>query len=283
MKLRNKAEATEDYSNSEKWDKTACRIVYLEDGSTVERPHLTNTYLAKLIQRAKTETAHLTETTQIQETNLKTRNFAVEETSQEEIKKETAQWMEEQKKKNQAITINLVNSTKKTEQDKNESVEDEIKRLKEDNEDLTQKLLLVAEKEFERKKRELNAPSWIDSPETLMKWEKDQTKGGVGTVSLSTEQLRSERNSPMEDGFDSNEEMIDYLQNLKHNGNEEQRQYAKGVLDRFWQKTLLGMQEMNPKKLMTYAEHCDGNKSMIKRMLDRENEVARAKAKGEFP
>src|SRR3972149_7290955 len=126
--------------------------------------------------------------------------------------------------KKQPITINLINSTKpKGETDNSEkSLEDQLEEERTLREDYESKLKLVAENAFEHRKKELSAPSWIDSPETLMKWAESEgkgDKGAGGVVGLRPEDVQKEKGGSGKREFDSEVEMIDYLRSESAKGN----------------------------------------------------------------
>jgi len=122
--------------------------------------------------------------------------------------------------------------TKKDDEKKKE-LEQQLEEKTLEAEDYKAKLQMIAEKEFERKKRELDAPDEIDTPEKLMAWElakKGKKKEPSGVVPLSPAQLgQSGQEEPK--SYSSYEEMLKDLHDQEKNGTPEEQAYAKAVLD----------------------------------------------------
>jgi len=147
------------------------------------------------------------------------------------------------------------------------SEDSEKEALIEENEDLRNKLTLVAHAEFERKKRSLGAPQEIETPEQLQGWEmakksKEGEKGSFGTAPLSSQ---TSQNTDME--FESHEELVDFLRLKEREGSAEEKAEAKAVLDELTKKMLEGVKEA--KKGIVYED--TGN--LVKKL----NEIERAK------
>ena len=127
----------------------------------------------------------------------------------------------------------------------------EIERITAERDDYRNKLELLAQQAFEKKHRELNAPSDITDPESLMAYEKglkaNQTanpSGFVGGTPLSEAQYGIQRK---QGAFSSHEEMINALIVHEKAGNTEQRIEAKKALDAMTIKVLKGSKDGNVK------------------------------------
>lgn len=115
--------------------------------------------------------------------------------------------------------------------------------LMQENEDLKNKISIIAKRKFDSKKKLLNAPEYIRTPEELMDWEKirgnlDPTeKSSSGTLSLAGQTAGG---SGME--FESQEEMIAELQRRKNSpkASPQEKREAKAILDALWLKSIKG-------------------------------------------
>ena len=74
--------------------------------------------------------------------------------------------------------------------------------------------------------------------------EEEEGKGGKGTISLRPEDLQREKGHSGKSGFESNEEMIDYLREQSKQGDKE----AKENLDKLWRKTINSL-KYNPQQV----------------------------------
>jgi len=130
--------------------------------------------------------------------------------------------------------------------EKSKSLEQQLEDAKTESEDYKSKLELIAEKEFERKKREVGAPEDIDTPEKLQGFITATKKKGepAGNVPLSPAQMgyneddaSTKINSPdsvHSMDFDSYMEMLAVLEARKQMGDDE----AKRVLGQLAEKNI---------------------------------------------
>ena len=98
------------------------------------------------------------------------------------------------------------------------------------------KLVMVAQAQFERKKKELDAPDYITDPKTLMAWKESQDSSSrppAGTVGLAGQT----RSGGKGKGFKSYQDMIEYLQREEALGQESSPE-AKAILAEFHRKSL---------------------------------------------
>jgi hypothetical protein len=131
---------------------------------------------------------------------------------------------------------------------KNESLEQALSKLAEvesERDDYKDKLVLIAEREFERKKEELGCddPS-IDDPIKLMAWEagrKGRQGEGAGSGNVPLENQRLGEGS--EQGFSDYGEMMRHLENLESLKGTPQSSEAKKVLDIFIERSLKAIKE----------------------------------------
>ena len=155
-----------------------------------------------------------------------------EDDEQKRIREETEKFLEEQKKKNSQVTINLVSKGNQGE---------DVEELRAENEDLKNKLSIIASRKFSEKRAKLGAPDSITTPEELMAWEANKgnidptSRGSSGTLTLS-----GQGNSGSDVEFTDQKEMIEFLQRRKASGTLEEKREAKAVLDELWRKMLSG-------------------------------------------
>jgi hypothetical protein len=148
--------------------------------------------------------------------------------------------------------------------------------LEEENEQLKEKLALIAENAFENKKRELGCTDpEINTPDQLDAWRKgkeDSEDGSAGCAPLSQGQITGGDSSV---GWNSHEKMIEDLLRTKHNGNDEERKIAQRVLDELLLKSLRGVKEQE-RGVKPYVASKD-SESVIERLnrFRREKELKR--------
>jgi uncharacterized membrane-anchored protein YjiN (DUF445 family) len=126
-----------------------------------------------------------------------------------------------------------------------EDLIEEKKELKAENEDLRTKLQIVAEKALEKKMTELGVPDsekayFRENPEALIGWEKARPSRTPSMPQPPATQNSLEANERAlhgtSEGFESHEAMIDHLRDLEKNGTNEERRYAKAVLNKLFEK-----------------------------------------------
>jgi len=157
----------------------------------------------------------------------------------------------------------------------NKQLSEQLEEEKTIKEDYESKLKIVAEKALEQKKKELNAPDWINDPESLMKWAESEgkiEKGGKGSLSLRPEDL-SRENSQYSEGYDSIEDMIN---DLRAKGDTE-------TIEKLYRKYLPFIKNNR----IEYKDPFEPNpetgepESCVKKHIREMNEKLRKKAKGE--
>jgi len=110
-------------------------------------------------------------------------------------------------------------------------------------------LQLIAEKEFAKKKKELNAPEYIDNPEQLMEWQEGKellektSHGPAGVVGLAG-QLTDYYD---EGSYSSYSEMFADLHRQLHHGSKSEKKRAKDILGKLSHKALKALKDKNEK------------------------------------
>lgn len=102
-------------------------------------------------------------------------------------------------------------------------------------------LQLVAEKQFARRKKELNAPDNITTPEELQEWQKTFGKAPSGVIGLAG-QLEGYYN---EGEYSSYSEMFADLHKQLHHGNKQEQKRAKQILGKLSHKALRALKDRN--------------------------------------
>lgn len=115
--------------------------------------------------------------------------------------------------------------------------------LKAENEDLKNKLSLIAQRRFNAKKKSLNAPDSIRTPEDLKDWEENRgnidptQRGSSGTLSLAGQTTDFGSGT----AFESQTEMLAELQRRAHSGKTMAiREESSKILAFLWEKYLRG-------------------------------------------
>jgi len=111
-------------------------------------------------------------------------------------------------------------------------LEEELEQARIDAEDYRAKLELIAEKEFERKKREAGAPAEISTPEELMGFIQGKFGGKkvpAGNIPLTPAQTGEPYSNEKE--YATYEEMLQDLHYKEKHGTPEEKAYSKSVLD----------------------------------------------------
>lgn len=145
---------------------------------------------------------------------------------------------DEKEKREIEVTLNT---------DKIEEIVRKNENLQKENQNYREKLLLLAQKKFEEKKKQYNCPSNIETPEELKVWVATHSeaerradpigKGGIGQLSLDQQSGRRNRT------FNSQEELIDHLRQQADRKNEEGAR-AKAIIDEIWRKSLSGQKQL---------------------------------------
>jgi hypothetical protein len=136
----------------------------------------------------------------------------------------------------------IVVRVKKDENPQNNS--EEVERLRSENEELAEKISLVAQKEFERKKKELGCTDdSIQDPESLLAWKKgkESTTGGQaagGSAPLNDKQQFGANDSFTKKQFNSPKEMVDELKLRMHSDNPEVAAEARSIYEILLQKAI---------------------------------------------
>jgi len=166
--------------------------------------------------------------------------------------------------------------------EKNSQLEQELEAERTKAEDLESKLKIVAQKRFEEKKEKLGAPSYIQSVDELKRWQEAQSggsggdpvgRGGSGNLPLSPAQMGQK------DGFDSQEELVEFLVDQKHMGTPEERKNAEAILNKLYEKTYSGLREGTGKQGTIFVDNPkERGESIIMRALRRNNERLAKKA-----
>jgi hypothetical protein len=113
--------------------------------------------------------------------------------------------------------------------------------LEEKNEELREKLEIIALAQFESKKRELGCnDADIDTPDKLEAWQKghEEKKEASGSAPLSYGQMYGGEPPPQK-GFNSVEDMVTELRMDARLGDKN----AQRILDKLFEKTLKGVKE----------------------------------------
>ena len=183
---------------------------------------------------------------------------------------------EENENGNEIVVKVIKEKEEKTETDRELEKFKREAELEEENEQLKEKLALIAENAFENKKRELGCRDpEITTPDQLKAWEKGKSNsedGSAGSAPLSRGQITGGDSSV---GWNSHEEMIEDLLRTKHNGNDEERKIAQRVLGELMLKSLRGVKEQE-KGIKPYVASKD-SESVIERLnrFRREKELKR--------
>jgi hypothetical protein len=174
-----------------------------------------------------------------------------DEKTQEQIRKETVEWME----KNSPQPIRFQVNREQKEQimkiigNKTPSIDEKQDEFEEHMRSFVRQLRQAKEEdeEFIRRDAELK-------------------NGGKGSVSMTPEMLKMERRSGISEGYSTHEEMID---DLRKRGDRE-------TLNKIWEKSLNGLKN-DPQKCMnfSYSDPWIDGKSAIRHKLDADNKKAR--------
>jgi hypothetical protein len=175
------------------------------------------------------------------------------------------------KQRKLGISVTVDSETMKREIAKNIKLEEQLESITTERDNLTSKLTILAEKEFERKKKNLNAPDSIKTIDELREWESENRPdpvglGGSGNLSLEGNLKASGK---LKEGFDSVESMIDYLHETKN----------KPVLDKLWEKQTSALKSGDLPNVV-YDENEPQYKdepSIIMKAIERQNEQLRRK------
>jgi len=119
--------------------------------------------------------------------------------------------------------------------------------LESENEDLKNKLSIIAARRFEEKKKQLNAPASIKTVEELMAWQAEKQADPTRRTSSGALSLEGQGNTGGVE-FENQQEMIDFLQRRKASGTAEEKREAKAVLDELWRKMLKGKEKAGPEQ-----------------------------------
>jgi hypothetical protein len=149
---------------------------------------------------------------------------------------------EENENEKNEIIVKVQKEDSKTETDRELEKFKREAELQEENEDLKEKLNLIVQAQFEKKKRELGCTdAEIDSIDKLEAWEKgrgEQKEESSGSAPLNDAQKYGGSPPPTE-GFNSQEEMINELRKDAREGDKD----AKRILDAMFLKTIKGVKE----------------------------------------
>jgi hypothetical protein len=153
--------------------------------------------------------------------------------------------MSEENENNEIIVKVVKEDKEKTDTDRAVEKFQREAELEQENEELKEKLNLIAENAFMNKKRELGCSDpEITTPDQLEAWKKgkeDSQDGSSGYAPLDDAQKYG--GNPPNEGFSSHEEMIEALLHAKHNGSAEEQKVAQRVLDQILIKSLRGVKE----------------------------------------
>lgn len=140
----------------------------------------------------------------------------------------------------------------------------EIEQLKRERDDLAEKLDLIAQTAFEKKRKELGAPAEIDTPEKLIGFAK--AKESKRSASGGTAPFVG-GNYQGQEGFDSYNSMIDHLRDVASHSNPDlaSREQAQLVLNELMKKAFKGQKEAN--KAFNYQG--ENTLDMLKKKFER--------------
>jgi len=157
-----------------------------------------------------------------------------------------------------------------------EELIEEKKSVEEERDDLAEKLNLIAENAFEKKKRELGAPDDITTPEQLQGYELAK-KGNVGNNQGGSAPLNSQYGQQNQGEFSSMESLIDSLRDRSsaNNKNMVDRTIAKNQLDALMTKAVLGQRETNKPFSYSPKEGDKGTLEMLKDKFERRKALSR--------
>jgi len=155
-------------------------------------------------------------------------------------------------------------------------------RLKEQRDDYRHKAGLIATIEFERRKKELNAPESIKTVEELREWEAEHgdvddsgTEDNVGSGSAGSVSLSDNQQIKPKKVFNSQKEMIDHLTEREAQGDKE----AGQILDKLTEKWMKSAQRQHDGQhlVLADAEKAYENEGIISVMQEREREKIKVK------
>ena len=117
--------------------------------------------------------------------------------------------------------------------------------------DLEEKLNLVAQNAWEKKKREVgcNDPT-VNDPDSLMAWEKGRNSVNgqpMKPINAGVVPLSSQTQTSQPQAFESQEELIDSIRDRcsASNPDKQDRENAKLILDKLFEKSLKGQKDAN--------------------------------------
>lgn len=160
----------------------------------------------------------------------------------------------------------------------------EFTELAQENSDLKGKLRLASEFLLKIKKEKVGCSDpEVDTPSKLKQWieehendSKNYYEPPIGRGSSGSLKLKDATGQSSE-GFDSEEQMIDYLVNTKNSleSTPEQREQASKILGELYRKTFEGLKKGTGRQGEIFVDPLKDGKSVIKRALDRQNEAIR--------
>lgn len=186
-------------------------------------------------------------------------------------------------KKTNKLKINVEVDSKQMKEalERQNQLEQELENERTEKESLQSKLKIIAEKRFEEKRERLGAPDSIKTIDELREWEKTHRpdpigKGGSGSLSLEGN-LRAIGN--LKDGFDSQEELVEFLVDRKHSGTPEERKNAEAILNKLYEKTYKGLREGTGRTGVIFKDNPkERGESIIMKAVHKNNERIRQKA-----
>jgi len=187
------------------------------------------------------------------------------------------------KQRKLGIDIKIDSETMKQEITKNMKLEEELENITTEKESLESKLKILAEKKLSEKRdyfRGLGYSGSLESFEDVRnarEWEQSRDpigRGGSGNLRLNSAQTGEK------EGFDSQENMIDYLVDLKNTSrNPQQRKKAEEILDVFYKKTFDAMKRNEIKQGEIFEDKPkERGESIIMKAVRLDNERLRKKA-----
>ena len=166
-----------------------------------------------------------------------------------------------------------------------------LKTERAEKEDLREKLVMIGEIEFARKKKELNAPDSITNPKALLEWQIEQgedagesgTGSNIGSGSSGRSRLQSQSGKKT---FTSHKDLVNHLTGLEieqnPSNNPESDSEAKKTKDALWEKYVNALKRREIHQPVQYIpEDEKSDEPIIGKYIENVNKRKKALVKGE--
>jgi hypothetical protein len=164
----------------------------------------------------------------------------------------------EDMRKAASTALEIANRLEKSNvQESTESQNSEIETLRAERDNYKEMVALIAQKEFEKKRAEIQAPLTITTIEELKAYSEGKKSAIVKPINAGCVPLSSQQSSSNPQAFGSHEEMIDNIRDRcsAQNPNKQDRATAQAILDKLMEKAFKGQTDCN--KPFSYEQPTD--------------------------